>query len=193
MSAEQTTHQTADQPQPQSAAALAPADHTALELAMCDYDRGDPRRIQHFVKVRAFARTIALAEGADPATLHTLEAAALVHDAGIHESERRYGDTAGPHQEELGPQFARPMLEAAGYPAVEADRICWLVAHHHHYADIADLDHQILVEADFLVNIYEDAPDDPAKRRRMAASVRERVFRTATGTRLLDDLFLATE
>ena len=62
MSAEQTTHQTADQPQPQSAAALAPVDHTALELAMCDYDRGDPRRIQHFVKVRAFARTIARSE-----------------------------------------------------------------------------------------------------------------------------------
>lgn len=168
-----------------------PADHTALELAMCEYDREDPRRIQHFVKVHAFARTIALSEGADADTLHTVEAAAIVHDAGIHESERRYGDTAGPHQEALGPDVARPMLEAAGYPAEEVERVCWLIAHHHHYAHIEALDHQILVEADFLVNIYEDAPTDPEQRRRMASAARERVFRTATGTRLLEAQFLA--
>lgn len=36
------------------------------------------------------------------------------------------------------------------------DRVCWLVGHHHTYTDIRDLDYQILVEADCLVNLYED-------------------------------------
>ena len=65
---------------------MKPQDHTPLELAMFDYDKGDPKRIQHFVKVRALARTIGMAEGLD-------EAAAIVHDSGIHESERIYHDT----------------------------------------------------------------------------------------------------
>ena len=43
--------------------------------------------------VRALARTIGLAEGLDEETLHALEAAAIVHDSGIHESERIYHDT----------------------------------------------------------------------------------------------------
>ena len=38
------------------------------------YDCGDPKRIQHFVKVRALARTIGMAEGLDEETLHALEA-----------------------------------------------------------------------------------------------------------------------
>lgn len=168
-----------------------PSDHVALELAMFRYDRSDPRRIQHFVKVRALARTIALAEGVDPATRYVIEAAALVHDVGIHECERVYGDTSGTHQEELGPGIARPMMEGLGYHPEVVDRVCWLVAHHHHYVGDHDADLQILIEADMLVNIYEDAPDDPAARRRMATSAGERVFRTKTGRQLLADQFLS--
>ena len=45
------------------------------------------------MKVRALARTIGMAEGLDEETLHALEVAAIVHDSGIHESERIYHDT----------------------------------------------------------------------------------------------------
>ena len=72
---------------------MKPQDHTPLELAMFDYDKGDPKRIQHFVKVRALARTNGMAEGLDEETLHALEVSAIVHDSGIHESERIYHDT----------------------------------------------------------------------------------------------------
>jgi HD superfamily phosphodiesterase len=170
---------------------MAPQDHTALELAMFEYDKGDPKRIQHFVKVRALARTIGMAEGLDERTLHILEAAAIVHDSGIHESERIYHDTSGKHQEELGPNVARPLLETAGYEPSEVDRVCWLVAHHHSYADINDIDLQVLVEADFLVNIYEDAPERPEARRRMAESAASKVFRTKTGLEMLRSQFLS--
>ena len=169
---------------------MTPADHTALELAMFDYDKGDPRRIQHFVKVHALARAIGIAEGLDEASLHTLEAASIVHDCGIHESERIYHDTSGKHQEELGPGVARPLLEKAGYGSEEVERVCWLVAHHHSHQNIRDLDLQVLVEADFLVNIYEDAPEDPEARGRMARSAAEKVFKTKTGLAMLRSQFL---
>lgn len=170
---------------------LGPASHVDLELAMADYDRMDPKRIHHFVKVHAFARDIGLAEGLDEKTLYILEAAAIVHDAGIHESERIYGNAGGKHQEELGPRVARPLLEKAGYAPSAIERILWLIAHHHTYADIEGADYQILVEADFLTNIYEDAPDDAQVRRHMAEQARKHIFRTATGIRLLEMLYLS--
>ncbi|MGN0076516.1 MAG: HD domain-containing protein [Parafannyhessea sp.] len=167
-----------------------PKDHVALELAMFEYDRLDPKRIQHFVKVHALTRTIALAEGMDPDQRYVVEAAALVHDIGIHESERVYGDSIGTHQEELGPKEARPMMERLGYAPEVVDRVCWLVAHHHHYAGAHDDDLQVLIEADMLVNVYEDSEDDVDARRRMAESLRERVFRTKTGLKLLEAQFI---
>lgn len=85
---------------------------TALCKAMITYDKGDPRRIHHFLKVHAFARQIGMEEELDEKTLFRLEAAAYVHDIGIHEGERRFGRNDGQIQQELGPDEARPMLEA---------------------------------------------------------------------------------
>ena len=69
--------------------------------AMIKYDGGDAPRIQHFVKVHDFARMIAIAEGMTGEGLFVLEAAAILHDVGIHVSEARYGNCNGKHQEEL--------------------------------------------------------------------------------------------
>jgi hemoglobin-like flavoprotein len=63
-------------------------------------------------------------------------------------------------------------------------RVCWLIAHHHTYADIQGEDYQILVEADFLVNAYEDCMSQDA-----IESVRNKLFRTKTGISLLETLY----
>ena len=55
-----------------------------LMRAMIKYDGGDAPRIQHFVKVHDFARMIAIAEGMNEEDLFVLEAAAILHDVGIH-------------------------------------------------------------------------------------------------------------
>lgn len=47
------------------------------------------------------------------------------------------------------------MLETLDFEDSVIDRVCYLIAHHHTYTDINGLDYQILVEADFLVNLYE--------------------------------------
>ena len=79
-----------------------------------------------------------------------LEAAALLHDIGIHEAERQHGSSAGPYQEQEGPAVARPLLSAAGADESEIERICWLIAHHHSCQAGEDTDFRILLEADFL-------------------------------------------
>lgn len=151
-----------------------------LILRMADYDRGMPELIQHFLKVHQFARLIGSREGLSERELHTLEIAAIVHDIGIVPSLRVYGDDTGKHQEELGPAEAEQMLTSLGYEKDVIQRVCQLVGRHHTYADILGADHQILIEADFLVNLFENHASQEAVSR-----ARETIFKTDTGKALL--------
>ncbi len=153
----------------------------ALQDAMIRYNTGDPARIQHFLKVWAFARAIAAEENLSQEERQLIEAAALVHDIGIRRSEEKYGSAAGNYQEIEGPPEARRMLSDLGASRELTDRVCFLVGHHHTYQGIDGTDWQILVEADFLVNLFEGASSAEA-----IASAREKIFRTRAGLRLLD-------
>lgn len=152
--------------------------HADLITAMMDYYQKDPARIQHFLKVYELSRLIGTQEGLSEALQYILDTAAVVHDIGIKVSEEKYGDCSGKHQEEEGPAVGRPMLEALHYPEPVIDRVCYLIAHHHTYHDVDGLDYQILIEADFLVNLFESHASDEACR-----DAYERVFRTTAGKR----------
>lgn len=153
--------------------------------AMIGYYAGDVRRVNHFLKVYGFAKAIGEKERLSSDEQIILEIAALTHDIGIKNSEMKYGSSAGPYQETEGPPEAEIMLKALGFDAALIERVCWLIAHHHTYDKICGSDHAILVEADFLVNAYEDNMSLSSIR-----SVREKVFRTETGKLYLDTLFL---
>lgn len=156
----------------------------ALAREMVRYDAGDPQRIQHFLKVHTLSRLIGETEGLEENVLFTLEAAAYVHDIGIKLAEAKYGSSAGPYQEELGPEEARAMLTGLGFDGAVTERVCYLVGHHHTYTAIEGLDYQILVEADFLVNLFENqAP------REAIAQALEKIFRTKTGRSLCREMF----
>ncbi len=155
---------------------------TALAIA---YDAGDARRVQHFLKVYAFCRVIGQREGLDADTQNTLEAAAVLHDIGIHEAERKHGSCAGKYQEMEGPAVAAPLLAEAGADEAEIERVLWLIAHHHTYNASEDTDFRILLEADFLVNAYEDALPHGA-----CEQACSRIFRTQAGRSFLSDLYL---
>lgn len=157
-----------------------------LELKMMDFNRGDPKRIQHLMKVHRFAQLLGHMEGLDEHTQFVTECAALVHDIGIRPAEEKYGACSGPLQEQEGPAYARPMLEALGLSPADVDRICCLVGHHHTYTAIDGPDYQILVEADFLVNLYEDQLGPEA-----VDSALERIFRTRSGKQLCRTLYPA--
>lgn len=155
-----------------------------LYQSMVAYYQGDPARIQHFVKVHSFARLIGRLEKLEEEPLLILEAAAFVHDIGIKPAEELYGNCDGKHQEELGPKPAKEMLKKCGFEEAQIERVAYLVAHHHTYTDIDGADYQILVEADFLVNLFEgDGPIDAV------AKAYERIFRTQAGRELCRTMF----
>ena len=161
------------------------ARHATLISAMTEYDRGDAARIQHLVKVHSFAATIAELENVDKETLFILETVAILHDIGIHVCERKYGDCRGKHQEQEGPAEAQKLLaEIGGYTHVQLERVCSLIAHHHTYEHVDGIDWQILLEADFLVNAFEDKLSESGIR-----TFESKVFKTTTGKRLLETMF----
>ncbi|MDY4611222.1 MAG: HD domain-containing protein [Sphaerochaetaceae bacterium] len=151
---------------------------------MIAYYEEDPGRIQHFLKVRAFADIIGKAEALSPNLLEILDVAAIVHDIGIKVAEQKFGDCNGKLQEQEGPALANAMLTSVGYGQTLIDRVCYLVGHHHTYKDIEGLDYQILVEADFLVNIYEGNYTKDA-----IQAVYDRIFKTERGRWLCRQLY----
>lgn len=144
----------------------------------------DRRRANHLLKVTAYALIIGEGEGMGPDELDRLRLAALLHDIGIKVSLDKYGNHDHANQQKEGPPVARGMLAKYGCPSETVERVCHIIAHHHEYADIDGLDYQAVVEADFLVNLDEKGSGVEAVR-----SVREKIFKTATGIRILDTLF----
>ena len=157
-----------------------------LYQAMLQHFAGDPRRCQHMIKVASLAKELAILEGADEKLIALVEAAGLIHDCGIVAGETKYGKghCTGKMQEQEGPAVARKILSDLGYTAEAVERICYLVGHHHTYTNIDGLDYQILVEADFIVNFYEDG----LSKEPIAHTV-AKIFRTASGKKLASTMF----
>ena len=64
------------------------------------------------------------------------------------------------------------------------DRVRYLIGHHHTYTNIEGTDYRILVEADFLVNIYEDELTADA-----IETVKEKYFITRKSREILTSLY----
>lgn len=155
-----------------------------LFMDMIAYYDGDPKRIQHFTKVHSYARLIGIGEELDDASLFILEAAAYTHDIGIRVAEEKYGRCDGKLQEQEGPIIAQKMLSQLGFENYIVERICFLIGHHHTYDNIDGLDYQILVEANFLVNLYEDDAGN-----RAIDKAYKRIFKTETGKKIFRLMF----
>ena len=155
-----------------------------LMIRTTEFFRGDGKRIQHFMKVYAYSALIGRLEGLDEETQNILEAAAVVHDVGIKPAEEKYGYQNGKLQEELGPGEAEALLNGAGYRTSWVERVTYLVGHHHTYSSIDGMDYQILVEADFLVNLQEEGSSKNA-----ILTAYEKIFRTENGKKLCRDIF----
>ncbi len=155
-----------------------------LHSAMIELYRGDPDRIQHFCKVHSYAKLIAELEKIDPEVQFVLETAALTHDIGIHLCEEKYGDCSGKLQEKEGPALAEKLLAELGFDRSVSERVQYLIAHHHTYSNIDGIDYQILVEADFLVNLYERGESKEAIRH-----VYEHIFVTEAGKWICREMY----
>ncbi|MEA5069260.1 MAG: HD domain-containing protein, partial [Christensenellaceae bacterium] len=139
---------------------------------MIDFYGGDLHNVNHSLKVYAFAKAIGASERLDAETQQVLEFAAIAHDIARPLCQKKYGNTDAKHQEEEGIPLARQFMAELSAPDPVAERVAWLVGHHHTYDDVRDIDHQILLEADFLVNADEAAMPEAAIRAAL-----ERVFK----------------
>lgn len=155
-----------------------------LHFEMIRLYSGDAKRIQHFCKVHSYAKLIAEMENVDGDTLFVLEAAALTHDIGIHYCEEKYGDCNGKLQEKEGPAIAKRLLSDLHFEERVSERVQYLIAHHHTYEDIDGIDYQILVEADFLVNLHEDEASE-----RVVEHAYQKIFRTDAGKKICKEMF----
>lgn len=153
---------------------------------MVRYFQNDVRRINHAVKVHGFASILYQDIGSDEMLHQIIGYAAVLHDIGIKEAERRYNSSAGKYQEEEGPPIARQILSELHVDEEIIDRVCFIIGNHHSYSKIDGIDFQIIVEADFLVNIFEDDMSQEA-----IENICHKIFRTKTGMRLLKSMYMS--
>ena len=155
-----------------------------LIAAMTAVFGSDQKRIHHALAVLGFAETLLKDEPADELTV---VAAAILHDIGIHEAERKYKSSAGNYQEIEGPPIARPILERVGMDPARIDHVCRIISLHHHATGCDTPEFRILWDADWLVNIPDEYPGwEPARLRPIIKTV----FKTPTGKRLAECSFL---
>ena len=156
-----------------------------IALEMKKYFGTDFKRVHHAIKVARFAEQILKMEGGNPLVVM---GAAYLHDIGIHEASRKYGSHSGHYQDMEGPAIAREILERLNVPKQVIDEVCDIIGHHHSPREKETLHFQILYEADGLVNIEEEGI---SKNREKVEQLIRKVFRTVTGKRLAEELYLA--
>ncbi|MBI5522306.1 MAG: HD domain-containing protein [Desulfarculus sp.] len=139
----------------------------------------DQRRITHALTVLERAKEIMRAEkGADP---KVVLAAAVLHDIGIQEAERKHGSNAGRWQEIEGPPIAEPIMKDLGLDEETRDHVGRIIANHHSARGIDTLEFRILWDADWLVNIPEEYPGHTPEK---LTALIHKVFKTKSGRKL---------
>jgi hypothetical protein len=146
----------------------------------------DARRIDHALAVLGHANHIRAVEGGDPLVI---QAAAILHDIGIHEAERKYNSAAGRYQEIEGPPIAEKILRDRGIDDERVAHVCRIIANHHSARDIDTLEFRVLWDADWLVNWPEMFPEssDAGLEARI-----QRIFKTDTGRETALRLFIGS-
>ena len=151
---------------------------------MKDVFGDDQKRIMHALLVLKYAEKIQAAKGGDPLVVR---AAAILHDIGIHEAERKYGTPAGKYQETEGPAIAKSILEKYEISRDDVEHICRIVGSHHTGNDIDTTEFRIVWDADWLANIpveFSAMSKDKLK------VLIDKVFKTTTGLEMANKLFL---
>jgi putative nucleotidyltransferase with HDIG domain len=144
----------------------------------------DQRRIDHALAVLNYAEQILSTEGGDPLVV---KAAAILHDIGIHEAERKYDSSAGKYQEIEGPPIARKILAKYDLDEAVIQHICKIIANHHSAKDIDTTEFRIIWDADWLVNIPAEFSDVG---REKLQNLIDRVFKTNTGRHIAVESFV---
>ena len=151
---------------------------------MVKYSDGNLHDINHFMKVYAYAKTIAECEKVTREELEIIQIAAILHDIACPLCREKYGNTNGRLQEKEGVVLAGEFLQGSGLPDEMIERIVFLVGHHHTLDEVDGIDYQILLEADYLVNA-----DELGYSKKNIQNTMESLFKTCTGKALLQSVY----
>lgn len=158
---------------------------SSVSLKMINYFETDAKRINHALKVWSFSKIIGQQQMLSELEMQCLEITAILHDIGIKESEKKYNSCAGNYQEIEGPPVAMELLAEYNLSETILNRIHYIIGHHHTLSKVDDIVFQILIEADALVNIFEDRLSKDT-----AIHMKEKWFKTATGKQILNRMYL---
>ena len=161
--------------------------HKRIVSAMKTYFGEDQRRIDHTLKVLDYAEQILAQEEADEVVVRV---AAVLHDIGIPEAERKHGSSAGRYQEIEGPPIARKIAYEAGLDEKNIKHVAEIVANHHSARSIDTNEFRIVWDADWLVNMAPEARKTEPERLKERI---ERIFKTETGKKIAYQLFITNQ
>lgn len=147
----------------------------SLIAEMLNVFNDDRKRINHALKVLSFAEEILKHETGDPLIVI---AAAILHDIGIHEAERKHDSSAGNYQEIEGPPIAKKIMKKLKIHDKIIEHVCRIVGSHHSARDIDTPEFRIIWDADWIVNIPSEYPN--LKKSKISDLI-ERTFKTEYG------------
>lgn len=138
----------------------------------------DSKRIDHALQVLSYAEQIQQAHGSHRLVV---QAAAILHDIGIQQAEKKHGSSAGRYQEIEGPPIARQIMHQMDMEPGQIEHVCRIIASHHSANDIDTPEFRAVWDADWIVNIPEVWPNKSSEDLRHAI---QKTLRTPTGRKL---------
>jgi len=144
----------------------------------------DQKRIEHALTVLNYAEQIQAAEGGDPLVV---KAAAILHDIGIIQAERKHGSTAAKYQEIEGSIIAREILAKFNLDKADVEHICRIIANHHSAKNIDTIEFRIVWDADWLVNLPVDFTDTSKEKLK---EIIDKTFKTCKGRQTAVESFV---
>jgi hypothetical protein len=147
------------------------------------YFGNDNKRINHALTVLKFAESILERESGNS---DTVIPAAILHDIGIKESEKKYNSSAGNYQEIEGPPIARNILHKFNLEDNAVNEICDIIAHHHTPDVIDILNFNVIWDADLITNLIEEGITVDKKKI-------DRIFKTDEGKKIAEKELLKKE
>lgn len=144
------------------------------------FENGHIRRTQHILKVHSLAKLFAEKLGLDKKALELLEIAAILHDIGINSCKDKGVNPSLENQLIEVKMILSNFSKKYEISPKEEKEIYFLIENHHNYLDLNNLSHQILIEADLIINIFENNKEG-------IEGYRE-YFRTDIGREILDTL-----
>lgn len=144
----------------------------------------DQKRISHALSVLDYAEQIMKEEGGEP---RIVLAAAVLHDIGIQEAERKHESSSAKYQEIEGPPIAERILKELGFDTQSIYDVCEIVGNHHSAKCNITLEFKVVWDADLIVNI----PDLFENRSAQELDEKiEKLFRTDTGKKIAKKLYI---